>query len=230
MANDFSKIAIQLQKHKTVQGIMKYVNKETITEQHKKQEKNKATGVDGVSKEEYEVNLAENVDKLISKMKTMSYVPQDVKRVYIPKTGSTELRPLGIPAYEDKLVQGAMADVLNEIYENIFLDCSYGFRPNRDCHQAIKKLDEIIMKKNINYVVDADIKSFFNNVNHEWLIKFLEYTIQDPKFIQYIVRFLKSGIMENMEHYESDKGTPQRRANISNISKYISTLRTRLMV
>lgn len=209
MANDFSKIAIQLQKHKTVQGIMKYVNQEALVEQHKKQIKNKATGVDGVSKMDYDENLKENTAKLINRMKAMSYKPQDVKRVYIPKTGSTEQRPLGIPAYEDRLVQGIMSEVLNEIYEHIFLDCSYGFRTNRNCHQAIKKLDEIIMKKNINYVVDADIKGFFNNVNHEWLVKFLEYTIQDPKFIQYIVRFLKSGIMENMQHYESDKGTPQ---------------------
>jgi len=209
MANDFSKIAIQLQKHKTVQGIMKYVNKDSIIEQHKKQDKNKATGIDNIDKAKYEENLEENVDKLMERMKKMSYKPKEVKRVYIPKTGSNELRPLGIPAYEDRLVQGVMADVLNEIYENIFLDCSYGFRPNRDCHKAIKKLDEIIMKKNIEYVVDADIKGFFNNVNHEWLVKFLEYTIQDPKFIQYIVRFLKSGIMENMQHYESDKGTPQ---------------------
>ena len=209
MANDFSKIAIQLQKHKTVQGIMKYVNQEALIEQHKKQDKNKATGIDNVNKEKYGENLKENTEKLIDRMKTMSYRPKEVKRVYIPKTGSKELRPLGIPAYEDRLVQGAMAEVLNEIYENIFLDCSYGFRPNRDCHQAIKKLDEIIMRKNINYVVDADIKGFFNNVNHEWLVKFLELTIQDPKFIQYIVRFLKSGIMENMQHYESDKGTPQ---------------------
>lgn len=209
MANDFSKIAIQLQKHKTVQGIMKYVNQEALIEQHKKQGKNKATGIDNISKMDYEENLEENTAKLINKMKLMAYKPQEVKRVYIPKTGSKELRPLGIPAYEDRLVQGAMTDVLNEIYENIFLDCSYGFRPGRDCHQAIKKLDEIIMKKNINYVVDADIKGFFNNVNHEWLVKFLELTIQDPKYIQYIVRFLKSGIMEDMQHYESDKGTPQ---------------------
>ena len=209
MANDFSKIAVQLQKHKTVQGIMKYVNQDTLIEQHKKQEKNKATGIDNVSKIDYEENLKKNTAELIERMKTMSYKPQEVKRVYIPKTGSKELRPLGIPAYEDRLVQGAMADVLNEIYEHIFLDCSFGFRPNKDCHQAIKKLDEIIMKKNINYVVDADIKGFFNNVNHEWLVKFLELTIQDPKFIQYIVRFLKSGIMENMQHLESDKGTPQ---------------------
>ena len=162
MANDFSKIAIQLQKHKTVQGIMKYVNQESLIEQHKKQEKSKATGIDGISKIDYEENLNENIDGLIKRMKAMSYVPQDVKRVYIPKTGSKELRPLGIPAYEDRLVQGAMAEVLNEIYEHIFLDCSYGFRPGKDCHQAIKKLDEIIMKKNMNYVVDADIKGFFN--------------------------------------------------------------------
>ena len=209
MDNDFSKITKQLKEHKTVQGIMKYVNEETIIKQHRKQEKNKATGIDGISKEDYEENINENVKELISKMKTMFYRPKEVKRVYIPKTGKEELRPLGIPAYEDKLVQGAMTDVLNEIYENIFLDCAYGFRPNRDCHQAIKKLDEIIMKKKINYVVDADIKGFFNNVNHEWLVKFLEYTIQDQKFIRYIVRILKSGVMENMEHYESDKGTPQ---------------------
>lgn len=209
MANDFSKIAKQLQQYKTVQGVMKYVNEESIIEQHKKQEKNKATGVDKVTKTEYEYNLKENVSNLISKMKTMSYRPQEVRRTYIPKIGSKEMRPLGIPVYEDKLVQGAMAEVLNEIYENIFLDCSYGFRPKRDCHQALKKLDEIIMRKNINYVVDADIKGFFNNVNHKWLVKFLEHTVEDPKFIQYIVRFLKAGIMEDMEHHESEKGTPQ---------------------
>ena len=209
MENDFSKIAEQLKKYKTVQGIMKFVNEETIIKQHIKQARNKATGIDGIGKEEYEENLNENVRNLVKRMKTMSYRAKEVRRTYIPKTGSKELRPLGIPAYEDKLVQGAMADILNAIYENIFLDCSYGFRPNRDCHKAIKKLDEIIMKKKINYVVDADIKGFFNNVNHEWLIKFLEHTIQDKKFVRYITRFLKSGILEDMQHIESDKGTPQ---------------------
>lgn len=209
MENDFSKIAKQLKEHKTVQGIMKYVNEETIKEQHRKQDKNKAKGIDGIGKAEYEEELEENVKELIKKMKKMSYRPKEVKRVYIPKAGSKEERPLGIPAYEDRLVQGVMAEVLNEIYENIFLDCSYGFRPNRSSHQAVKKLDEIIMKKDIEYVVDADIKGFFNNVNHEWLLKFLEHTIQDTKFNRYIVRFLKSGIMEGLERYESDKGTPQ---------------------
>lgn len=191
MENDFSKIAKQLKEYKTVQGIMKFVNKEAIIKQHNKQSNNKATGIDGIGKQEYGEKLDENVNNLINRMKTMSYRPKEVRRTYIPKVGSKELRPLGIPAYEDKLVQGAMADVLNEIYENIFLDCSYGFRPNRDSHKAIKKLDKIIMKKKINYVVDADIKGFFNNVNHEWLIKFLKHTIQDQKFIRYIGRFFK---------------------------------------
>lgn len=102
-----------------------------------------------------------------------------------------------------------MADILTVIYEPIFLDCSYGFRPNRDCHQAIKKLDEVIMRGKTNYIVDADIKGFFNNVNHDWLIKFLEHEIKDKNFIRYIKRFLIAGIMEDGEYYESEVGTPQ---------------------
>ena len=158
MENEFMKIAEQLRKYKTVQGIMKYVNEETLIKQHQKQEKKKASGIDGMTKTEYGENLKGNVKDLIGRMRTMSYRPQAVRRTYIPKTGSNELRPLGIPAYEDRLVQGAMTDVLNAIYEPIFLDVSYGFRPERDMHQAIKELDNIIMRKKVNYVVDADIK------------------------------------------------------------------------
>ena len=209
MENEFAKITEQQRKYRTVQGIMKYINEETIMKQHKKQERKKATGIDGVTKAEYAENLEGNVSDLIGRMKTMSYVPQAVRRTYIPKADNGGLRPLGIPSYEDKLVQGAMADVLNVIYEPIFMDISYGFRPKRDAHQAIKELDNIIMRKKVNFVVDADIKGFFDNVNHEWLIKFLEHTIEDPKFIRYVTRFLKAGIMENMQVYESDKGTPQ---------------------
>ena len=209
MANDYTKIAEQLGKYKTVQGLMKYINTENLTKQHKEQSNKKATGVDKVDKTTYGESLDRNLEQLVKEMKAFAYKPQPVRRTYIPKANSDKLRPLGIPAYEDKLVQGAFADVLEAIYENLFLDCSYGFRPNRDCHKAVKELDNIIMRKKVNFVVDADIKGFFDNVNHEWLIKFLEHTIEDVNFIRYIRRFLKSGVMEEGKFLESDKGTPQ---------------------
>lgn len=208
MANERKDIKYQIEQGYKLQTLMHKVNKETLKEQHRKQQKSKARGIDQVTKEEYDKNLEENIDNLLVKMKSFSYKPQPVRRTYIPKANG-KLRPLGIPAYEDKLVQGAMADVLNEIYENIFLDSSYGFRANRNCHDVIKYINDTIMAKKVNYIVEADIKGFFDNVNHEWLIKFLKETIQDENFLRYIKRFLISGYMENMKCFESDKGTPQ---------------------
>ena len=208
MVNDYKVIGYHSKNNQKVENLMHYINKEALKEQHDKQKDNKACGIDGISKMSYSMYFENNVDKLISKMKTMSYRPQSVKRTYIPKING-KMRPLGIPAYEDRLVQGIMADILNEIYEPKFLDCSYGFRPNRSCHQAIREINQTIMIKKVNYILDCDIKGFFDNVDHKWLVKFLEHEIQDKKFIRYIVRFLKSGYMENMKYYETDKGTPQ---------------------
>ena len=208
MGTERKEISYQLSKGYKLQTLMHNVNKETLIKQHEKQQSGKATGIDEVTKEEYGLNLEENIDNLIKRMKSFSYRPQSVKRSYIPKANG-KLRPLGIPAYEDRLVQGAMADVLNGIYENIFLDCSYGFRPNRSCHDVIRYLNQTIMTKKVNYIVEADIKGFFDNVNHEWLMKFLEEVIQDRNFLRYIKRFLKSGYLEDMKYYETDKGTPQ---------------------
>lgn len=209
MENAFEGIALQARKHEKVQTIMHYVNKQTLIEEHTRQKSGKATGIDKVSKAEYGKHLEENIDKLLDRMKTFSYKPQAVKRRYIPKAGSDKLRPLGIPSYEDKLVQGVMRKVLDKIYEDKFYEFSYGFREGKSCHQAIKEVNQIIMTKKIGYIVDADIKGFFDNVNHEWLMKFLEHDIQDKNFLRYIKRFLKSGIIEDMKFYESDKGTPQ---------------------
>ena len=110
---------------------MHKVNKETLKIQHKKRQKKRAVGIDEITKEKYDENIEENLDNLLEKMKKFSYKPLPVRRTYIPKANGKQ-RPLGIPAYEDKLVQGAMTDVLNEIYENIFLECSYGFRKERN--------------------------------------------------------------------------------------------------
>jgi len=206
--NERKDIKYQVEHGYKLYTLIHYVNKETLKEQHEKQRKGKASGIDKVTKEEYDKNLDENINNLLSRMKKFSYKPLPVRRTYIPKLNG-KLRPLGIPAYEDKLVQGVMANILNEIYECKFLDCSYGFRPNRNCHQALRAINQHIMINKVNYILDADIKGFFENVNHEWLMKFLEYDISDKNFLRYIKRFLISGYMEDMKFYETDKGTPQ---------------------
>ena len=201
-------IKYQLQQGYKLQTIMHYVNRETLIKQHDRQQANKASGIDGITKEEYDKNLSSNIDNLLDRMKKFSYKPKPVRKTYIPKSNG-KLRGLGIPCYEDKLVQGAMADVLNEIYENIFLKCSYGFRPRRNCHQAISQINWLIMTKKVNYILDADIKGFFDNIDHDIMMMFLEHEIADKNFLRYIRRFLKAGIFEDYKYYESDKGTPQ---------------------
>lgn len=168
----------------------------------------RATGIDAVTKEEYDEKLQENVDNLLERMKRQAYKPQPVKRVYIPK-GDGKKRPLGIPAYEDKIVQKVLNEILTVIYEVEFLDCSYGFRPGRSCHDALKKVTQIIETKKVGYVVDADIKGFFDNVDHGWMLKFLQERIQDPNLLRLIQRFLRAGVMQEGEIYETDTGTPQ---------------------
>ncbi len=208
MENKRGDIRSQSIKYKKLQTLMYHINKETLIKEHQKQINNKASGIDEMTKEKYETNLYNNIDELLQRMKLFKYRPQAVRRTYIPKANG-KLRPLGIPAYEDKLVQGVMANILNDIYETKFLDCSYGFRANRSCHIAIRQIKKSIMTKRVNYILDADIKGFFDNVDHKWLIKFLENDIEDKNFIRYIVRFLKSGIMEKEIIRESIKGTPQ---------------------
>ena len=208
MENERKDIRYQVMKGYKPTSLIHLVNKETLKEQHKKQICGKASGIDKITKEEYEANLEANLDCLISRMKKFSYKPLPVRRTYIPKLNG-KLRPLGIPAYEDKLVQGAIADILNEIYECKFLDCSYGFRPGRNCHQAIREINQRIMINKVKYILDADIKGFFDNVNHEWLMKFLAHDIGDKNLLRYINRFLISGYMEEGKYNKVNKGTPQ---------------------
>lgn len=195
-------------KHSKLETLIHYVNYESLLNEHRKQSNRKAVGVDKVTKDEYSENLEENLNDLIKRMKTFSYRPQPVKRVEIPKDNG-KTRPLGIPSYEDKLVQGVMANILNEVYEPRFLDCSYGFRPNRNAHDAIKKVNDLITFRKVNYILDCDIKGFFDNVDHKWLVKFLENDIADKNFIRYIVRFLKAGVMVGNKHEDTSVGTPQ---------------------
>lgn len=131
-------------------SLIHLINKETLMQCHEEMNGRKASGVDEVTKAEYEENLEANVEDLIAIMKRQAYKPQPAKRVYIPKPGTDKKRPLGIPAYEDKLVQAALAKILNAIYEQDFMECSFGFRPNRGCHDALKLLNKIVNDRDIN--------------------------------------------------------------------------------
>ena len=195
-------------KHARLETLINRVNRETLEAEHRRQEKHKAVGVDKVTKEQYDENLEENLNDLIERMKRFAYRPQPVRRAMIPKANG-KMRPLGIPSYEDKLVQGVMANILNEVYEPRFLDCSYGFRPNRGAHDAIKEVNDLIMFRKVNYILDCDIKGFFDNVDHRWLMKFLEHDIADKNFLRYIVRSLKAGVMVDGRLEETSVGTPQ---------------------
>lgn len=169
----------------------------------------KAPGVDGETVEEYSQELSERVEDLAERLARQGYRPQPVRRSYIAKPGSQKKRPLGIPAVEDKLVQMALTQILNEIYEADFLDCSYGYRPGRSCHDALDQLGRILQQKWINYVVEADIKGFFDHVNHDWLKRMLEVRIGDQRVVRLIERFLKAGVMEDGLVKASEEGTPQ---------------------
>lgn len=208
MGHELKGIRYQSEKYAKLTTLINRVNEESLKEAHCRQKTGKAVGVDGMTKEEYGQKLDENIKALVDRMKRFKYIPQSVRRTYIPKPNGT-LRPLGIPAYEDRLVQSVMAEILNDVYEPRFLDCSYGFRPGRGAHDVVRYINQIIMTRKVNYVLDADIKGFFDNLDQKWLMKFLEHDIADKNFLRYVSRFLKSGIMEDGTKLESDKGTPQ---------------------
>ncbi|MCJ7804028.1 MAG: group II intron reverse transcriptase/maturase [Desulfobacterales bacterium] len=170
--------------------------------------RDKASGVDGVSVQEYGVNLEENLKGLVGKLKAKQYRPQPVRRVYIPKPDGSK-RGLGIPAVEDKIVQMGIKKILEAIFEVDFMDVSFGFRPNRSCHDALDVLDKTIMTRPVNYVVDMDIEKFFDTIDHGWLMRCLRERIRDTSLLRLIGRFLKAGVMEEGKYIEVNKGTPQ---------------------
>ncbi|MBQ0070547.1 MAG: group II intron reverse transcriptase/maturase, partial [Spirochaetales bacterium] len=208
MGTELKEIRKLSRRYSRLETLMNRVNRSSLIEEHGRQQKGKAVGVDGMTKEKYGERLEENIGDLLERMKSFSYRPQPVRRTYIPKANG-KMRPLGIPSYEDKLVQGVMARILNEVYEPRFLDCSYGFREGRSAHDAIRDVNQTIMTRKVNYILDCDIKGFFDNVDHKWLMKFLEHDIADRNFLRYVARFLKAGVMEAGTYSESSVGTPQ---------------------
>jgi len=171
--------------------------------------KDAAAGIDGVTKEEYAKNLDANLANLLERVHRMAYIPQPVRRVYIPKPGSDKLRPLGVTCLEDKLVQSGIGRILEAVYEQDFIGDSYGFRPNRSAHQALRTLNVTVEKGRINVIAEADIKGFYDSMDQNWILKFLGHRIGDKLVLRMVKRFLKAGIMEEGKLLASDEGTPQ---------------------
>jgi group II intron reverse transcriptase/maturase len=167
-----------------------------------------APGVDGVTWKEYETGLEGRIVDLHSRVHRGAYQAQPSRRVYIPKSDGRQ-RPLGIAALEDKIVQQAVVTILNEIYEVDFKGFSYGFRPGRNPHQALDALAVGIQMKRVNWVLDADIRGFFDNLSHEWAIKFVEHRVADRRILRLIQKWLKAGVSEDGQWSESKVGTPQ---------------------
>ena len=167
----------------------------------------KAPGIDGMRKAEYAVGLPERLADLSARLRRFGYRPKPVRRVYIPKANGR--RALGVPSFEDRLVQDRLSGILQAIWEPEFRECSYGFRPQRSAHQALKRLAEVITLDRTQWIVEADIKGFFDHVSHYHLQRFLAHRIADPRFLRIIERFLRAGVMEDGVMSASDQGTPQ---------------------
>ena len=170
--------------------------------------RNSAPGVDGQTWQEYGQNLENNLQELSVRLKHGAYRPKPVRRQYIAKDDGRQ-RPIGIPVLEDKIVQRATAEVLNAIYEVDFQGFSYGFRPGRSQHNALDAVSVGITHRSVNWVLDADIRGFFDSINHEWLVKFIEHRIADKRVIRQVIKWLKAGVLENGIRTTAVKGTPQ---------------------
>lgn len=191
-------------------SLMHHINEGSLRRCFDKLDGKKAVGVDGISKGEYGEHLQANLEDLIVRMKRMAYRPQAVRQVLIPKEGKAgATRPLGISTFEDKLVQRRVQEILESIYEPLFLDWSYGFRPGRSCHDAIRSLRNHLYAEEVEVVIDVDLANFFGTIDHGILKDLLRAKIGDTKFMRYVSRMLKAGILAEGELSVSDEGVPQ---------------------
>jgi RNA-directed DNA polymerase len=170
--------------------------------------KEAAPGVDGETWRHYGETLEDNLQDLSHRLKRRAYRAKPVRRVYIPKADGRQ-RPLGVTALEDKIVQRAAVEVLNAIYETDFLGFSYGFRPGRSQHQALDALYTGLLTRKVNWVLDVDIRGFFDAISHEWLVKFIEHRIADRRVVRLIQKWLNAGVLEDGKRTRTEEGTPQ---------------------
>ena len=189
-------------------SIYHLINKELLKVCFDELDGNKAVGIDKITKDEYRYNLEENLNNLVEKLKNKSYKPNPARKVNIPKANG-KVRSLAIANFEDKIVQLALKKIIEAIYEPKFPDNMFGFRPNKNCHDALKQVVIDIEGHCTSYVVEADIKGYFDNINHDKLIECLKLHIKDPNILRLVRKFLKAGILDKGKFYIGEYGTPQ---------------------
>ena len=189
-------------------ALLHHVDVGALERAFRRQRRAASPGVDGVTVAEYEQALGSNLQHLHDRVHSGQYWPAPVRRSYIPKSDGGR-RPLGIPALEDKIVQGAVAEVLNAVYEADFLGFSHGFRPGRSPQSALAALEKALMTQRVSWVLDLDIRTFFDSVDHGWLVRMLGHRIADPRILRLIERWLKAGVLESGRWEPVEVGTPQ---------------------
>jgi RNA-directed DNA polymerase len=189
-------------------ALFHHVTEDRLRDAFLRIKRNASPGVDGVTWEQYEADLDRNIGDLHSRLQRGAYRVKPSRRVYIPKTDGRK-RPLGVASLEDKIVQRAVTEVLNAIYEADFLGFSYGFRPGRRAHIALDALAVGIRFKKISWILDADVRSYFDSINHDWMVRFMEHRIADKRVLRLIKKWLKAGVIEDGEWHTSEEGSPQ---------------------
>jgi group II intron reverse transcriptase/maturase len=159
--------------------------------------------------EEAKENFEQWIEPMLQSIHRQGYRAPDIRRVFIPKPGKQEKRPLGVPTVSDRALQRSTAQVLSAIYEQDFLPCSFGGRPGLGAHHALATLTEVIAGSKTGWVLEADLKNFFGSLNHDWLLRFVEHRVGDPRLISLIRRWLKAGVVDDGEVYPNEGGTPQ---------------------
>ena len=211
MATGLERIAVKARSEPKLQftSLTHHITRERIWESLCQMPSESAPGVDGQTVTEAKEDIEAWIEPMLQSVHRQGYHAPPIRRVYIPKPGKQEKRPLGVPCVTDRALQRSAAQVLSAMYEQDFLPCSFGGRPGLSAHHALATLTEAIAGRKVSWVLEADLKNFFGSLDHGWLLRFVEHRVGDPRLLSLIRRWLKAGILENGEMHPNEEGTPQ---------------------
>jgi RNA-directed DNA polymerase len=211
MATGFERIAARARCEPNLRftSLAHHITKERVWENLCEIPANSAPGVDRQTVAEAKENFGGWIEEMLQSVHRQGYRAPDIRRVYIPKPGKQEPRPLGVPCVADRALQRSVAQVLSAIYEQDFLPCSFGGRPRRGAHHALATLYERVAGSKVEWILEADLKNFFGSLSHEWMLQFVEHRVRDPRLISLIRRWLKANVLEDEESRPNEQGTPQ---------------------